>query len=111
MKQQRFKIGEYAKEVGSNLFHKIADAELSDRGRWYYTTSTGRTLSQNHLDKWEPKECDMVVSDISLDVGDHFKTYTVVLTIKEVLENKCEFKMSDDSILHITEIRPYTGEF
>ena len=111
-KDQRFKIGEYVIDRTSyKKFHKIVDAELSSSGRWYYTSSTGRTLSQNNLDKWEPKECEFVMSNISLNFGDHLKTYIVVLTIKEVLENKCEFKMSDDSILHITEIRPYTGEF
>lgn len=112
MKEQKFKIGEYVIDrISYKKFHKIADAELSTQGNWVYTSSDGVTLFQDKLNKWEPKECEQIMSNVSMNFGEYFRTYTVVLTIKKVLENKCEFKMSDDSILHITEIRPYTGEF
>lgn len=112
MKEQKFKINEYVIDrIAYNKFHKISDAELSNKGNWVYTSSNGKVLFQNNINKWEPKENDRVMSDVSLNFGSYFKTYTVVLTIREILENKCEFIMSDCSILHITEIRPYTGEF
>lgn len=110
--KQKFRIDEYAidKHVG---IIRIDEAEETTRGNWVYNSST-KLSWQNDLNKWEPKVGEKVLSDIQLFVETEqndisVKRYTVVLEITEILNS--EYKMSDNSIIHITDIRPYTGKF
>ena len=112
--KQKFKVGEYAIDKYDGII-RINDAEETVKGNWVYNVDS-KIYWQKDLDKWEPQAGEKVITDIrftfqsELDYG-YTKKYTVVLEIVEVLDNNVEFKMSDKSILHITDIRPYTGKF
>lgn len=111
MKEQKFKIDEYVIDKMTHKIHKIINVFSTTNGNWIFKFSDGSAMFQEHLDKWEPKEGEYVISTVSINIGEYFKTYTVILKIKEKCKNKSEFIMSDNSILHITDIIPFTGDF